>query len=299
MPRLTVYTLVILALAVISGCEGTNTFHSNAHPGDTIAIGAGWKQYFSRDNITVTFHPSSGPDVTYNPDDPGIRAVVNLYPDPASSLVVSERTGQNLTTDALYLDSTLGSAVTGGDRDWWQTVVFVDLPTTVADGIMTVTVSNPEGESASSQVYIIAGLGNANRFGTTFGQLQRSELTSLERLSNYLVTFSTPTTVPSAIQVDFTHDPDKDHSGTGRAHVVNPIGDVKGVNWHDDGSNLRVIMTPANSKPMDYMTDFKFYVTGGINNLSLVSVQAYDIDGEPINGVTANIEYRNITLSDI
>jgi len=298
MPRLIVSTLIILALAVISGCEGTNTFHTNAHPGDTIAIGSGWKQYFSRDNITVTFHPSSGPDVTYYPDDPAIRAVVNLYPDPVSSLVISERTSQNLTSDSVYLSSSL-SGITGGDRDWWQTVVFVDLPTTVAAGLMTVTVSNPEGESVSSQVYIFAGLGNANRFGTTFGQLGRSELTSLERLSNYLVTFSTPTTVPSAIQVDFTHDPDKDHSGTGRAHVVNPIGDYKGVNWYDDGSNLRVIMTPADSKPMDFMTDFKFYVTGGINNLSLVSVQAFDMDGVAINGVTANIDYDDITLSDI
>jgi hypothetical protein len=37
------------------------------------------------------------------------------------------------------------------------------------------------------------------------------------------------------------------------------------------------------------MLDYKFYVTGGVNNLNVLSVKAVDVDGNPVSGVTASI----------
>ena len=293
-----IITACVLAVTLLNGCTGTQTFHSFARAGDTVAIAAGWQHYFTRDNITVTITPSSGAPVVYSPDDPAIRAVVNMYPDPISSLIVSERTGQNLTLNSLTLTGTLSSAITGDDRDWWQTVVFIDLPLSLPEGLTTVQIDNPESESASSQLFIVQGLGNKHRFGTTFGQLQRADLASLERLSHYVISF-TGGTIPYAIEIKLAHDPDKDNGGVGRAHVINPGGALKSLFWTDDGSNTLVVVMPANGQTLTYMKDFKLYISGGINNLSITSMEAYDADGNDVPGVTATVEHRDITISNI
>jgi len=81
--------------------------------------------------------------------------------------------------------------------------------------------------------------------------------------------------------------------GWGLAHVVNPRGDLKSVNWSDDGASLRVLLSPAKGQPLTNIKDYKFYVTGGITGLTLNSVQAYDLDGNVVTGVSATIEQGN------
>lgn len=281
--------LFILALGVLSGCAGTTTFSQAARAGDTVALAAGWKQHFSRDQITVTITPSIGSPVVYGPNNPAVRAVVNLYPDPVSSLVVSTETAQDLTPYARIYGSLTNSA-TNGDKDWWQTAVFIDLPTSLATGIATISISNPTGETANSTVEIISGTGQPNGFSTNFGSLNNDVLASMERVTHYTISFG-GSTVPYAIQADLSHSPDVDHGGTGRAYVVNPRGDLKSVTWNDTGSSLRVILTPARGQVLGAITDFKFYVAGGITALQLTSVKAVDINGNAVAGVTANITY--------
>ena len=286
-----VAVLVPLAF-VLAACSGTRTFHDYARAGDTVAVAAGWKHHYQRDNITVTITPSSGPPAVYPANDQRIRAVINLYPDPVSSIIVSRETDQDMTRYASSYANTTG-AFTYGDKDWWQTVVFIDLPE-IPTGLATVEITNPQGEAAVSQLNIIEGAGQANTFSAeTLGGLTQDQLESLKRIEHHTVDFI-GTSIPYAIQVELTHDPDRDHGGYGRVDVVNPLGYIKNIAWSDDGANTtRVIITPAREGSITDLLDFKFYVTGGIQNLMVSTVQAYDADGNiiPQDEVTATVHY--------
>jgi hypothetical protein len=278
----------MLSIFVLQGCVGARTFHEVARAGDTVAVAAGWKHNFSRDNITVTITPSSGSPIVYPPNDPAVRAAVNLYPDPLSSLLVSPQIGQDLTPSARTYASVISNNYTNHDSDWWQTTVFVDLPDSLPSGTATISITNPQGESVSPTVDIVDGVGQPNSFDATTGPINGSQLASMERVGNYVVRFA-GSTIPYAIQVEIVHDPDKAHGGTGVAYVINPRGDIKNVTWSDTGSNLRVILIPAHGVVLSDMLDYKFYVTGGVNNLNVLSVKAVDVDGNPVSGVTASI----------
>lgn len=285
-----VQTLLLLLLGLaLSGCTGVRTFHEIARAGDTVAIAAGWKQHFTPGNVTVRITPSVGDPIVYPPNDPAIAAVVNLYPDPVSSLVVSTETELDQTPYGRTYGSLVTSTMTGGDRDWWETTVLVHLPSTLPLGVTRITVTNPQGERAYSDVEIVDGVGRPNSFYTTFGSLSPYQIASLQRAPHYTLRFAGPV-IPYAIQVDLRHDPDVDNGGTGRAYAVNPRGDVKNLAWTDDGTAMRVLLTPARPQPLASLLDFKFYVAGGVQNLGLVSVQAFAENGTPLAGISATIE---------
>jgi len=110
----------------------------------------------------------------------------------------------------------------------------------------------------------------------------------MQRAGHYTVNIS-GSTVPYAVQLDLVHAPDVDHGGAGKAHVINPRGDIKNVSWRDDGSNLRVMLMPAKGVALGNMKDFKFYVAGGVTGLNIISVKAVDTNGNPVAGVTGSI----------
>ena len=95
-----------------------------------------------------------------------------------------------------------------------------------------------------------------------------------------------------AIQLTMTHDPDVDIGGVGRPFVANPRGDLKTANWEDDGTDLQVLLLPTSGQTLTDMKHFKFYVAGGITNLfvPVSGVEAVDINGDPVVGVTATIQ---------
>lgn len=280
----------LLALfLLLGGCAGVQTFPNVARSGDTVAVAAGWKQDFAREDLTVIITAADGLVIVYPPGDPAVRAVVNLYPDPLSSLSVSDRTGQDLTPYARTYADMVNLNFTGGDRDWWQTTAFVDLPPGLALGPATVTLSNGAGLQATTTVEIVAGAGTPAVFDAELaGPLQPYQLAVLERVAHYTVRFS-GATLPHAIQIDLSHDPDVDHGGSGRAHVINPRGDIKSIAWADDGEGLRVLLTPVRNGAIGAFTDFKFYVGGGVGNLALVGVRAFDVSGNPISGIAADV----------
>ncbi len=277
--------LHIILLLSLSGCAGTRTFHEYARAGDTVALAAGWKHSFTTDAITVTVTPAAGAPQVYASGNPAIRGVVNLYPDPLASLVVSQVTKQNLTPWANIYGNMVNVNFTANDRDWYETTVFIDLPVTMTSGPATIDIVSSQGEAASSTLEIIPGTGQPNTFSAaTYGPL--GDLSTLERVAHYTISFS-GTSVPYAMQLVFTHDPDKSHGGLGVTHVANPRGDLKNLVWSDDGTNLKIILTPANLAGIQSLQDCKFYVAGGITNLSLGSLQAVDQDGHPITTVSA------------
>ena len=276
----------------VVGCSGVQTYPAFARAGDTVSVAAGWKQDFSRDNILVIITPASGSQILYLPGDPAIRAIINLYPDPVSSLVVSTETGQELTPYATTYAGLVNSAITNGDKDWWQTAVFVDLPDTLPSGVTTIDISTNTGETVTSTFEIIDGIGQPESFQTELGSLNPNQLQSMERVQNYQVLFDSAV-IPYAIQAEFSHLPDLNNGGTGKAYVVNPRGDLKNISWSDDGTNLKVMIVPAQAKYLGAMSDFKFYVAGGISGLTVTNIQAVDDTGNPLAGVTANLLLKN------
>jgi hypothetical protein len=280
--------IVVICLFMLGACAGGRTFHEMARAGDTVVVAAGRMKDFSKDNITVTITPSSGNPIIYQPNNPAVRAVVNLYPDPVSSLIVSMETQQDITPYALTYGDTLLSTIPYREKDWWTTSVFVDLPAILPAGETSIEISNPAGEYAYSLVEIVSGTGTPNTFYSSWGSLNANQLATMKRVPHFVVGFN-GSTIPFAVQVDLSHGPDVDHGGTGRAYVINPRGDLKNVTWNDDGSNMRVILTPARGSALGNIKDFKYYVAGGVAGLQVMNVKAVDINGAPVTGVSASI----------
>jgi len=282
----------LMLVLMLAGCAGTRSFNQTVRAGDTVALGVGWRQNLSKSNITVEITPvPTGVPVVYGPNDPAIRAVFNLYPDPLSGLLVSPRVGEDLTFAAQQYASLVETLYTGPDNDWSETVVFVDLPlpANLPVGRARIQVSGGGyDDPPASIVEIVDGVGRPQDFSTEGGGLTANQLAALERVDNYVVSFS-GSTIPYAVQIDLTHDPDRDSGGVGKAYVVNTRGDIKNVAWNDDGLNLRVLLTSANNQPLSDLLDFKFYLAGGITGLSAPVVQAYDINGNVIAGVSASV----------
>lgn len=294
---------------VLSGCAGVDTFPGSARPGDTIILTTGLKHGFNRDNLDVIIVSEDGTLYNYTAGDPAIRAVLNLYPDPVSWLAVSGIVGSDggiKYAEAESFTNTIETYHTGGDPDWWQTAVFLDLPVGITAGIAQVSISSPTRSYGPVPVNILdsntAGTGEPALFNTDplgFGgafPLSQSHLESMGRSPHYTITF-TGTSLPAAIEVEFQHNPDSLNGGIGKALVVSP-GNRKSVHWHDDGQTLRVIITTAGTNQLipglteptlDRWKALKLYIAGGIEGLTLSSVQGFDEQGNPLN-VAANIQ---------
>lgn len=281
---------LLFLLTFLTGCTGIQTFGIAARAGDTVALALGWNQAISRQNLIVTITAADYTPYTYNPGDPAIRAIINNYPDPVSNLVVGTETGQNIAGQETIWGALIGS-VTAGDKDWSQSIVLLDLPLGMALGTATVDVSTTDGlVIAPISIEILAGNGSPHTFSNQEGlTISAGHLKSLERSAHYTITFL-GSAVPHAIQLDLVHDPDANNGGVGRAYVVNPRGDIKNINWSDDGVNLRVIMLPVKNQTLSDLLHFKFYIAGGITGLQTPVVQAFDINGNEVTGISANIK---------
>jgi hypothetical protein len=121
------------------------------------------------------------------------------------------------------------------------------------------------------------------------GRMSANHLRALERVESRMVTFSGEM-LPYAIQVDFRHEPDRDSGGTGKAHVVNPRGDIKNISWSSDGTHLRVALLPSGDGGVGNLLDFKFYIAGGVTGLQVEDVRAYDAEGNLLTGIAATLD---------
>jgi hypothetical protein len=296
----------VLALGVVAllmtGCAGMTTGPEAVRAGDTVALYAGWKHHFDPSKLTITFTGSDGSKTVYQPGDSRVRAVIDKYPDPLSYLAVGTHTG--LGSSEYHYGSTYGalinSQLTGDDPDWWETLIYVDTPTTLPTGTAQVQVSAADGETYGPvPVNIIPGTGSPAQFGAqTNGPLNAEQLASLSRMPHYTVNFSGGSTIPSALEVWLTHDPDETAGGPpSKAYAVNPVGETKNLSWSDDGTHMRVLLLPSGDGtwqdpgfPTTYgMKYWKFYVTGGLTNVQVTNVVAYDKNGNVISGVTATL----------
>jgi hypothetical protein len=280
-----VATLAAAAVVGLSGCAGVNTFSASARAGDTVAVMLGWNQPVARQNLQVNISGAGGAAFTYPPGDPNVRLVANFYPDPASRLIVGRETNQSLGVNANLHAENLETAVTGNDKDYAQTLVLVNLPATLPVGTATVQAVNASTGApiASATVNVIGAGGSPQTFQGTGGAASAEMLGTLERAEVKSVSFSGPT-VPYAIQLDLTYT-------QGTPWVVNPRGDLKSVSWSSDGARIKLILLPASQISPAQMSDFKFFVAGGLVGLAVdaASVKAFDASGNAITGVVAHI----------
>lgn len=286
--------LICLA-GFLVGCTGVNTFTTGARPGETITVALGYKQKINRDNLTVNITPLSGSAYIYNPGDARVKMVFQAYPDPVSKLVVADRA--HTVYGSLYPDYIIdlwGNNVRGltkNDNDWSQTFVVLDLPTDISAGAAAlqfisggtgltdepVTVEVLPGPTATSHPFTVNG-------GT------QAPYTGAERASHFVVRFTGPAgTIPNSIEVVLS----RTLGATGDPWVTHGRGDLKNLMWSDNGSQIKVMLTPVKGVPLSLLKDFKFYVTGSVTALDLVSLKAYDVLGNPLAGFSPVIEYVN------
>jgi hypothetical protein len=283
--------IFLLALLVnVTGCTGVQSFSTAARSGDTISLMVGYYPEISRGDITVSVYDSSYVLLETIPaGDPRIRAFVQTYPDPLSKAVVGYETNQDIDGSEAswgYLIST----ATGYESEWLQSMLIMDLPTGLPLGTANVLLSvpaYPELSTKFTSVEILNGSGSSNLFSASgSGDISDQQIQSLERANHYNISF-TGATIPHAIEINMTHNADVDNGGVGRAYVVNPRGDIKNINWSDDGINLKVILIPTHDKPLSDMQNFKFYVAGEITGLTLVDAQGFDANGNLITITTS------------
>jgi len=288
---------ILIALVItlsLSACGGLRTFHEYARAGDTVAIAAGMKPDFNKDNISITITPSSGAPIELSADDPAIRGIINLYPDPISSMKMSKELKVNLTPSAqTYANTTFNTA--NKDNDWFQTSVFLDLPSNLPVGLTQIEITNGLGSTHSATLDIIEGVGISNTFLTdSYGvNVDAVMFDSLARVDHATVRLQSET-IPAGVELLFEYAPDTPTGLIGQIFVVNPLGYRKNLQWSDDGSQVRIIMTESKKGVIDNINDYKFYITGGaVNALSFVSLQGFDNNGQKISGVTHTLSSSN------
>jgi len=242
-----------------------------ARAGDTVAISLGPQEALSRRDLTVTITPATGGTLTYDASDPILRAVVTLFPDPVSRVAVEAARRPAGDGDG-------PAAATDGS----QTVVYLALPDTLPIGVATVRITGPEGRTfapvAVDVLPAAAPTGQGSRGG---GAVEA--LAAFERTEHHTISFAGPSAFHSA-QVALAYE-----AGAERPVVVNPRPAVKNVAWFDDGSVLRVLLTPTDGRTPVTVDDFTFYVAGTVGELRVIGVSAYDVSGARIGAVEVHV----------
>lgn len=294
---------MLFLLVLFGGCASEQAFTTAARPGETVMLSVGWKQQLVRNDLMVSITPQSGPVVTYAPGDSRIRTLIQSYPDPVSKLVVSDRAGvsypqSGLANGATYnvLNPSFGNFVrnvAGQENDWSSTMVLIDLPTTLSPGKASiglqaggVAITNP----ISIEVLPGSAPNGPNNFPLTdFGGIA-AMIRAAERAPHFTVRLDHASgIVPHSVQIDFI----RTLAAEGKPWVTHGRGDIQNILWSDNGTLLKVIITPVNGITVDRLSDFKFYVTGAVTGITVNSVKAYDIAGNLLSGFNATTQYIN------
>lgn len=294
---------IVPMVLLLAGCTGVNTFTTSARPGETVAVAAGWKQHLTRNDLTVVITPASGSVVTYAPGDPRVRSLFQMYPDPVSKLVVSDRAKIPYPNAGLLnsygnynvLGAEFGSwfvrPMAGNQNDWSTTLVLLDLPATLVPGNATVQLKdgneNILATPAQIEILPLSG-GESDQFMLGGGMGVSGLMRAIERAPHYAIRLSGPAgVIPHAVQVEFS----RGLGSTGDAWVTQGRGDIMNLTWADTGTLIRVLRSPTDGRPPTLLDDFNFYVTGAVTSLAPSVVKAYDVAGNPLSGFAVNLEY--------
>lgn len=125
--------LLIISTLLVSGCTAFNTYPRSARAGDSITLAVGSPDGMTSSNTTVTFISEAAP---FNPIDltPNLRAVFKLYADKASSV---------------YDNFFIKDIVLRSGHAPWVTMVMIDLPSSLPEGLARIELDTPASYPAS------------------------------------------------------------------------------------------------------------------------------------------------------
>ncbi len=125
--------LLVIPTLLAGGCTAFNTYPQSARAGDTITLAVGSPDDMTRTNTTATFTSEADPlnpiDLTSN-----IRAVFKLYADKASPV---------------YEDYVIKEIVRRSGHAPWVTMVMIDLPPSLPEGLARIELNTPASYPAS------------------------------------------------------------------------------------------------------------------------------------------------------
>jgi len=289
------YLILLFAILIvnITGCAGVESFGVIARGGDTVSLATGYTSSLSREKITVTITDKAGTVTTYLPNDPAVRALVNVFPDPLSYLMVGGTSGKPIRGNEVTWTTFIDNLVTN-KGEFLQSLLFLNLPSSMATGNATISIM-PDGAAEPLPDITVKIVSETGDITSNTGApasfdnyndviIDSAALRSLERSGYKSIDFSTTSTIPHAIQIDITHGNLVGEYYDFASHVVNPRGDLLNIAYKDDGANFRAILTPVKSSGIERIEDFKFYISGGVEKLSpsITSVSGYDVNGNPV-----------------
>jgi hypothetical protein len=291
-------TSLLAILAVVSGCASINTFPKVARAGDTISLMLSNSEKARKDTVAVSL---TGVNGTWDLQSLGkVRSVFNMRPEGrATGLTYSPR-----------LDAII--SWTEGHEPL-QTVLVADLPTDIAPGPATLTVSPNVDDDASGgtdplsiSLEIVAGTGSSDDFlresitGPAAVDFSRLEPAPHAKISfgntgaevigaaSVVVDFDETVLDPRDINV-YVPEAVVRASGIGKQ----PFGTTQRmVYWHQDGQKLYIDVVAPQGLSAQFLKLFVLHPNNlaGNPNLALFSTTTYDLDGVP-NSVPAALEY--------
>ncbi len=310
-------TLVLLLLMLAAGCTTIQPFPHAARAGDTVTLAVGSQtdigtlSGMNLSNTTVTFTSDSNSipvDITG-----GVRAIFNLYADKASNSY-SPNIQNNLDNFKVL------------HHEPWQTVMALDLPTTLAlgSGVVNIQTSAPQSQApfeplspgnangvlpdlntVDIAMEILPGTGVSNTFrykgfksGNITGNLSdlepgRQALVQAPRgdsLSQWGTTFGAvefKITMPM-VAVPSTGTVDDTSVRLVKQDVSSFSGSKAAVAYRFDGTEITVMFISATGKLQYYEPRFSVMAETAdfTATPTITSVQYFDVDGNIVTGPT-------------
>lgn len=282
---------ILVMLVVLPACTGVNTFPMIARAGDTVSVMVGGSETARKETAGVTLRDANGQ--VWDLKALGlVRSVFNLRMDGRAG-------GLNYSS---YLDSDI-SWISGHEP--MQTVLVANLPTNVAPGTATLTISLNVSDNSSGiadpftvNLEIVPGSGSPDQFlrqDSLSGGSLPATLRKLEPAPHAKISFSGNSAIGAAsLKISFNSSVLNGND----INVYTPESTVRGdymntgafgktqrmVYWRQDGQNLYVDIVAPQGIVAKYL---KLYVihpgVSGSPGLTLTSFVVYGVDGSVIS----------------
>ena len=277
-------------LVVLPACTSTNTFPTLARPGDTVSVMIGGSERANKNTVSVILTDVNGQ--TWDLRSLGlVRSVFNLRTD-GTAYGMHYSPYLNIFTPWYYGHEPL------------QTVLVADLPTNVAVGSATLTISLNATDNSSGiadpytvNLGILAGTGSANNFfrKNPFGPREPVDFTQLEAGPRVKISFAAGTVIGAAsLTLSFNNTVLNGND----INVYSPESTVRGdsttagafgktqrmIYWHQNGQNLYLDVTAPQGIDGRYLQLYVIYPRGlaASPNFTLTSATVYGVDGSVI-----------------
>lgn len=314
-PLLPILLVMLIATSWFSGCAMVQTYPSSARAGDTITLAIGSPFSVTRNNSTVQFTSNSDGvpvDLTNN-----VRAIFKLYPDKTSEAWLAGDTNRI-------------PVVTGHSAS--QTVIVVDLPTSLPEGPGIVEISTGQNQYVGFQTHVnniqvaldilptVAGPGSSDPFSyiednVVSSQLVAGDLRRLEPAPQVVVNpvLGIDAATPyGAIELKIDI-PTADNDGNGSPDPANAyiIVDDQGIKnldaqlqtaWVTNGTEVTVLLLSAAGMHPS-LARFSVVPRGTTNFLGTpaptLSIRYFDVNGLEVTGppptdYIVNLRYQNL-----